>query len=129
MKRATLLAAVFALAGTVAFARSALDSVVQSLTDQGYSNIEVKSGATTAKVEAVRGTEKVEITIDLSSGAVLKRETETVGEGDINAPDDGTDDSSDDSSDDDSDDDSGHHSGSDDSGGNSGNSGSGNSGS
>ena len=112
MKRTTLLAAAFAFAGTVAFAQSALDNAVQSLTSQGFTNIEVKSGATTAKIEAVRGGEKVEITIDLDSGAVVKSETQTVGP-------DGTtssDDSADDSSDDDSGDDNGHHTGGDDSG-------------
>lgn len=115
MKRTTFIAAVFALAGSVVFAQSALDSAIKALTDQGFTNIEVKSGAATAKIEAVNGTQKVEITIDLANGTVLKRESESLG-ADGTTADDSTDDS-----DDDSDDDSGHH------GGNSGNSGHGSS--
>lgn len=125
MKRTTFLAAVIALAGTSVFAAIPVDDAVKALTDQGFGQIEVKTGATTAKIEAIRGTEKVEITIDLRTGSVLKQETGTVADdGSQTSTDDSTDDNGGTSGDDGSSDDNGGSSGGngsgDDHGGNSG---------
>ncbi len=128
MKRTTFLAAVFALTAGVALAQSATDAAVAGFQAAGYSRIEVKTGPNQVKIEAIKGAQKVEVIIDRNTGAVLKRETETVGVGENTSPGvffdsrnddftDGSDDSSDDDSDDDDDDDddnSGHGGGDDD---------------
>ncbi len=123
MKRYSFsLAAAMLFAGTAAFAeispqtRTFIDNY---LAGQQFDRAEVRVGLTQIKIEAYRGTEKVEVILDKTSGRVLKSETETVGlpdddsaddflrvDDDSNDDEDGddSDDDSDDSSDDDSDD-------------------------
>ncbi len=137
MKNGLKLAAVMIFGAGAAAAQITTDGVIQDLSAQGYSRIEVANGPTQMKVEAIRGTEKLEVIYDTDSGAVLKQETDTVSADDNTAP--GVqvrtrtrdfvraqervrtgmnDDSDDDSSDDDgSDDDSSDDDGSDDHGG------------
>jgi hypothetical protein len=43
---------------------------------EGYTRIEIKQGLTQTKVEAIRGTEKIEVVYDRATGAILKSETE-----------------------------------------------------
>lgn len=62
------------------------DEAVADLRAAGFTRIEVKVGATQMKVEAIRGTEKLEVVYDRVSGAVLKSEVETVGVGETTAP-------------------------------------------
>lgn len=94
MKRTSLLAIAFAMTGTIAMAQTAAETAVSDLQAQGYTNIEVKSGVKSVKVEGVKNGQKVELTIDKTTGEVLKRETESQpGAG-------GTDDSSSSSDDD-----------------------------
>ena len=62
------------------------DEAVADLRAAGFTRIEVKVGATQMKVEAIRGTEKLEVVYDRVSGAVLKSEVETVGAGETTAP-------------------------------------------
>jgi hypothetical protein len=50
--------------------------VVENLQGLGYTYIEVETGPTQMKVEAVRGTDKLEVIYDLASGAILKQERE-----------------------------------------------------
>ncbi|MCU0906565.1 MAG: PepSY domain-containing protein [Rhodobacteraceae bacterium] len=50
--------------------------VVQNLQGLGYTYIEVDTGPTQMKVEAVRGTDKLEVVYDLASGAILREERE-----------------------------------------------------
>ncbi len=128
MKRTTLMAAVFALAATVALAQDATQSLIDQYQADGYTRIEVKVGPTQTKIEAIKGSTKVEVVIDNATGAVLKQETEAVSAGENTTPGvfvdtrdddfvDGSDDDDDDSSDsgsDDDDDDDNSGSGSDD---------------
>ena len=73
------------LAGA-AGAQSAVDGLVASLQSQGYASVEVRNGPTQSKVEAVRGTEKVEIVIDRATGTVVKSETERLAASDLAQP-------------------------------------------
>lgn len=143
MKRTTFMAAVFALAANIALAQDATQGAVEQFQADGYTRIEVKTGPTQTKIEAIKGDTKVEVVIDNATGAVLKRETETVEADDDTAPgvffdsrdddfvdgddgddtDDGDDDDDDDGDDDDGDDD--DNSGSDDDDGDDDHSGSG----
>ena len=62
------------LLGGMAAAQSSVEGIISDLQSQGFTSFEVKNGATQSKVEAVRGTEQVEIVIDRASGAVLSTE-------------------------------------------------------
>jgi hypothetical protein len=75
--RVKLMAAAFILSGTMAFAAVTSDDLVAQYRADGYTWIEVKTGLTQIKVEAVKGSEKIEVIYDKETGAVLKRETET----------------------------------------------------
>lgn len=79
MKHSLTLAAFLAFAGGAASAEINVDSIVADYQAQGYSRIEVVNGLTQTKLEAIRGTEKLEVVLDRATGAVLKSETETVG--------------------------------------------------
>ena len=122
------------LSGSAAFALTSQE-VVDQMTAAGFTRVEVQTGPTQIKVEAFRGTEKVETVFDAATGVVLKREIELADAGDDISPgveirtrdkdfldsedrsdDDSTDDDStdDDSTDDDSTDDNGGDDSSDD---------------
>jgi hypothetical protein len=62
--------------GGAAMAVVTTDALVSDLQAQGYSWIEVKKGPTQIKVEAVKGTVKVETVYDIATGAVIESETE-----------------------------------------------------
>ena len=125
------------LSSTMAFAALTTETVVAGLQGQGYTRVEVKTGPTQTKFEAIKGSEKLEVIYDNASGNVLKTETGTVGllesiRGGVYYDDRGSDflsvddngaDTSDSSSDDNGGDTSGHGNddhGGDDNGGNSG---------
>ncbi len=133
MKKLMMLTAAFALSATIAGALTSGD-VIADLTAQGYTRIEVKTGLTQIKVEAIKGTTKIETIYDLATGAILKSETGPVGAFDDTAPGvevsvrdrdfidggSGDDDSNDDGDDEGESDDSGHDGDGDDDGDNSG---------
>lgn len=75
----------FVLAGHMAFALTS-DEVIADLQAQGFTRVEVKVGPTQIKVEAIRGTDKVETIYDSGSGMVLKTETGSVESGENTAP-------------------------------------------
>lgn len=75
-------AAALILTGTAALAVTAEDLIAEYRA-AGYDWIEVKRGPTQIKLEAVRGTEEVEIVVDAATGAVLKRETERADRDDM----------------------------------------------
>lgn len=133
MNRTTFLAAAITLAAGMAFAQDATQTMIDQFKADGYTRIEVKTGPTLTKIEAIRDGQKVEVIVDNATGEVIKRETEAVVPGENVSPgvfmdDDGADDSADsvdddqddsDDDDDDSDDDNGDDdNGDDDSGGN-----------
>ncbi len=73
----TLAAAVtLALAG-VAQADALTDRIVSDLTEQGFDRIEVREGLTRTRVEAIRGTEKVEQVFSRTTGDLLRQELDT----------------------------------------------------
>ena len=84
--RLTLLVAAFAFSGSMAFAALSTQEVIDGLSAQGYTRVEVKVGPTQTKVEAIRGTEKLEVVYDNASGDALKTEVGTVEAGDDTAP-------------------------------------------
>jgi hypothetical protein len=140
-------AAALIMSATFAHAAITSDDLVAQYQAQGYTRIEIKVGSTLAKVEAIKDGQKVEVLVDLVTGAILKTETEQVQAGDDVTPgvevrsvsdekldddkgrgqsggeddDDSNDDNGDDSGDDDGgDDDGGDDDSGDDDGGNSG---------
>ena len=78
-----LMIAAFALSGSMAMAAVSTEQVISDYQAQGYSWIEVKRGPTQIKVEAVKGSTKVETVIDIATGAVLKTETEAASARDM----------------------------------------------
>jgi len=62
------------------------DQIVSDLQAQGFTRIEVKNGLSQTKVEAIRGTEKVETVFDRATGEVIKQEVETVRAGEDSRP-------------------------------------------
>ena len=140
MKRLLLLSTALIFAATMSMAAITADELVVRYQAQGYTRIEVKTGPTQIKVEAVMGNTKVEVIYDALSGEILKQETsqasgDDLGTGvelsiededfldgddsnddDSDSNDDSNDDSSDDGDDDSSDDSGNDDAGDDDSG-------------
>jgi len=75
MKRLMLLSSALILSATMSFAAVTADSLVTAYQAEGYTRIEVKTGLTQIKVEAVKGTTKVEVIYDAATGAILDQET------------------------------------------------------
>jgi len=71
------IAAAFALWMGAAQADPFNDAIIENLTGLGYEFIEIKNGPTQVKVEAIRGSEKLEIIFDRATGNILKQEMET----------------------------------------------------
>ena len=75
--RFKLMTAALILSGGMAFAAVTTDQVVADLQAEGYSWIEVKQGPNQIKVEAVKGTTKVEtvisIALAMSAGNAMSR--------------------------------------------------------
>ena len=80
------LAAAILFTGTAAFADITTDSVIADYTAQGYTRIEIRSGLTQIAVEAIRGTEKLEVILDKATGAILKQEVLALGAFDSTTP-------------------------------------------
>jgi opacity protein-like surface antigen len=80
MKPTLALAAALALASGAALA-DVTQEVIDGLKAGGFERIEIQRSPTTLKVEATRGTEKLEQIIDRATGAILKQETETLRPG------------------------------------------------
>ncbi|TXI03404.1 MAG: PepSY domain-containing protein [Pseudorhodobacter sp.] len=76
MKRIFLIAAMFALPSTVAMAAIDTDGLIAGYQAEGYTTIEVTRGLNQTKVEAIRGTEKVEVVYDNATGQPMKSEVE-----------------------------------------------------
>ena len=79
-------AAVLATIAAAGHAQSVADQVVSQLTEQGYTRIEVKTGPTQLKVEAIRGGRELEAVYDLATGAILKQEVNAIGADDDTTP-------------------------------------------
>lgn len=114
--RLMLFAAATALSANMAHAAISGDDLAQAYLAQGYDHVEVKVGPTQTKVEAVKGSAKVEVVYDNETGSILKQEQEVAEGDDLGKTgaeittvgrdfEDGDDDGSDDDADDDQDDD------------------------
>ena len=73
MIRKLMMSAAFVLMGTALSAAVSTDVVVQSLSDQGFTRVEVKRGLTQVKVKAIRGDEKLDLVLDGLTGRILKQ--------------------------------------------------------
>jgi hypothetical protein len=76
MKRLMLLSSALVLSASMSFAAVTANDLVTSYQAQGFTRIEVKTGLTQIKVEAVKGTTKLEVIYDAATGAILKQESE-----------------------------------------------------
>jgi len=74
------------LSAGVAMASPFDDQIVSSLQSQGFERIEIRTGLTQVKVEAIRGQDKVEIVYDLATGAVLSQQTGRIRANDTVVP-------------------------------------------
>lgn len=66
-------------------AQAAIDgnALADSYLDQGYDFVEVKVGPTRTKVEAIKGTQEVEVYYDNATGTILGQEAEVADSGDV----------------------------------------------
>ena len=76
MIKTIFLGAALSALGSMSFADISTQDVIDSFQSEGFSRVEVKTGPTQTKVEAIRGQQKVEVVYDRATGNVLKSETE-----------------------------------------------------
>lgn len=86
MKRTLMMTVALIFAGHTAFAAITAETIAADLTEQGYTRIEIRQGPTQTKVEAIRGTETLEVVYDTETGDVLKSETGVVYQGENTTP-------------------------------------------
>ncbi len=89
MKRfflSTAVAVAVAMSAGVAMASPFDDQIISGLQSQGFERIEIRTGLTQVKVEAIRGRDKVEIIYDLATGAVLSQQTGRISNGERVVP-------------------------------------------
>ena len=77
-KRLAVFAAAMVVAGSMAFGAVTSDALISQYQAAGYTRIEIKRGPTQIKVEAIKGTEKLEVIYDIATGTILKRELATL---------------------------------------------------
>lgn len=75
--------AAVALSANMAFAAIDANALADAYLAEGYNFVEVKVGPTQTKVEAIRGTTKVEVIYDNETQAIIKREEETADGDDV----------------------------------------------
>lgn len=83
MRNSLTIAAAFTAWVGMAHADGFTDSVVSNLQELGYDFIEVQDGINQVKVEAIRGTDKLEVIYDRASGRILKQEREQAEAGEV----------------------------------------------
>ncbi len=71
-----LFTAATALSATMAFAAINPQALADKYVAEGYTYVEVKTGPTQTKLEAVKGNRKVEVVYDNATGEVIKSEFE-----------------------------------------------------
>jgi uncharacterized protein Smg (DUF494 family) len=86
MKTTLISAVVASFASTMAMAQSATDQIINDLTGQGFQRIEIDNGIGQIQVEAIRGTQKLEVVYDRATGNILKQEVERVRSGEDTRP-------------------------------------------
>lgn len=78
MKRILLLSAALSFVASMSFAAVTAQGLVDDYLAQGYTRVEVVTGRTQIKVEAIGPSGKVETIYDTATGTVLKQEAERV---------------------------------------------------
>ena len=73
MIRKLMMSAALALMGSTSVAAVSTDDVIQSLSAQGFTRVEIKRGLTQVKVKAIRGDQKLDLVLDALSGKILKQ--------------------------------------------------------
>lgn len=83
-----ILGAALMLLLTTSLAQADWDAqgIAEKYRGEGYTRIEIRIGVTQAKVEAIKGSTKIEVIYDLATGAIVKSETERVDDDDSTAP-------------------------------------------
>lgn len=76
MRKTLTLATAFALSSAAVQADQFTDAVLAKFQARDFDFIEIKEGRTQLKVEAIRGTQKLEVIYDRATGAILKQEQE-----------------------------------------------------
>ncbi len=74
--RLMMFTAATALSANMAYAAIDAQSLADAYLAEGYTFVEIKSGPTQTKLEAVKGGRKLEVIYDNETGAVIKREFE-----------------------------------------------------
>ena len=82
MKRLMLLSTALIFSATLSMAAITANELVTAYQAKGYTRIEVKTGPTQIKVEAVKGNAKVEVVYDATTGAILSQESGRANLGD-----------------------------------------------
>lgn len=77
MKQNLLLAAAFALTAQMAHAITA-DELAAQYQSAGYGYIQIRTGVSQIKIEAIKDGQKVEVIYDAATGAILKSESESI---------------------------------------------------
>ncbi len=72
MKRVLALTAVLALLGTAAAATVSNEALIGDLSGKGFTRVEIKRGLTQMQVQAIRGTVRLELVLDVETGRVLR---------------------------------------------------------
>jgi hypothetical protein len=84
--RLLTIATVLLATTTLAQAAWSQDAIVSQYTADGYTRIEIDLTPTYAKVEAINGSDKIEVIYDLVTGNILKTERERVDGDDDTRP-------------------------------------------
>jgi len=74
MKNFAMFTATFMLLGSTAMAQVSSQDVIDSLQAQGFTPVEVKTGPSQIKAEAVRDGQRIEVVYDSASGQIIKQE-------------------------------------------------------
>jgi hypothetical protein len=75
MKRLIFLTTAVAFSASMAMAATTSGDLVAAYKAEGYTKIEVTTGRTQIKVEAVKGNSKIEVIYDAATGAILNQES------------------------------------------------------
>lgn len=79
MKKTVFSALAIAFSSSMAFGAITTDQLISEYQTNGYSYIEVKSGLSQIKVEAVKDGSRIEVIYDIATGAPIKTSTYSVG--------------------------------------------------
>lgn len=71
---ATLAAAALTLSAPALRAEVSIQSIVDNLNAEGFSQIEITTGPTQVRAEAYDGTQRIEVVYDRATGAILRQE-------------------------------------------------------